>query len=165
MQEHWRHREAEHKPGRQSRDHPPTLRLRHPETGLLEPSTLLRPGPQHRTSRGLGQALPSPRRVPGPRGAGRADPVSGHRRSTGRRPQAGGYRHTTLRPTDRRLGSDPWGTGDLHRPATQPAAYRPAGRLPARRAQHVSAGDGGGVVRANLDSSLDLPDAAHRHWE
>jgi superfamily II helicase len=40
------------------------------------------------------------------------------RRSTGRRPQAGGYRHTTLRPTDQRLGSDPWGTGDLHRPAT-----------------------------------------------
>ncbi len=74
MHEHWRHREAEHKPGRQSRDHSPALRLRHPETGLLEPSTLLRPGQQHRTGRGLGQALPSPRRVPGHRGAGRPDP-------------------------------------------------------------------------------------------
>jgi len=46
MHEHWRILEAEHKPGRQSRDHPPTLRLRHPEAGLLEPSTLLHPGPQ-----------------------------------------------------------------------------------------------------------------------
>jgi hypothetical protein len=61
-----------------------------------------------------------------------------------------------LRSPDRRLGSDPWGTGDLHRPAARPAAHRPAGRFPARRAQHVPAGDGGGAVRAHLDSSLDL---------
>jgi hypothetical protein len=36
---------------------------------------------------------------------------------------------------------------------------RPAGRISARRAQHVPAGDGGGAVRAHLDSSLDLLDA------
>lgn len=82
------------------------LRLRHPETGLLEPSTLLRPGSQHRTGRGLGQALPSPRRFSGPRGAGRTDPGPGYRRPDGRRPQTAGDRHATLRPTDRRLGSD-----------------------------------------------------------
>jgi hypothetical protein len=130
-----------------------------PQSEIPNPQLLLRPGPQHRTGRGLGQALSPSCRAPGPRGAGRADPVSGHRRSTGRRPQAGGYRHTTLRPTDRRLGSDPWGTGDLHRPATQPAAYRPAGRLSARRAEHVPAGDGGCAVRAHVGSSLDLLDA------
>ncbi|HSN23919.1 MAG TPA: hypothetical protein VLS45_07080, partial [Methylomicrobium sp.] len=62
-------------------------------------------------------------------------------------------------PPDRRLGPDPWGTGDLHRSATQPAAYRPVGRLSARRAQHVPASDCGGAVRAHLGSSLDLLDA------
>lgn len=80
-------------------------------------------------------------------------------RSTGGRPQAAGDRHATLRPPDRRLGSDPWGTGDLHRPATRPAAHRPAGRLPARRPEHVPAGDGSGAVRTHFDSSLDLLDA------
>jgi len=47
----------------------------------------------------------------------------------------------------------------LHRPAARPAAHRPAGRISVRGAQHVSAGDGGGAVRAHLDSSLDLLDA------
>ncbi len=156
---HWRILEAEHKPGRQSGDHPPALRLRHLETGLLEPSTLLRPGSQRRTGRGLGQALPSPRRVPGARSAGGSDLVPGHRRSTGGRSQAAGGRLATLWSTDRRLGSDPWGAGDLHRPAAGSAAHRPAGRLSARRAQHVPAGDGGGVVWAHFDPSLDLLDA------
>ena len=47
----------------------------------------------------------------------------------------------------------------LHRPATRPATHRPVGRISVRGAQHVSAGDGGGAVRAHLDSSLDLLDA------
>jgi hypothetical protein len=94
-----------------------------------------------------------------------SDPGPGHRRSTGRRPQATGDRHTAFRPPDRRLGSDPWRAGDLHRSAARSAAHRPAGRIPARRAQHVPAGDGGGAVRAHLDYGLDLPDAAHRHRE
>jgi len=64
------------------------LRLRHPETKLLEPSALLRPGPQHRTGCGLGQALPPPCRVPGAQGAGGLDSGLRHRRSTGRCPQA-----------------------------------------------------------------------------
>ena len=113
-------------------------------------------GPQHRTGRGLGQALPSPRRVPGPGSAGRFDPGPGQRRSTDRRPETAGNRHTALRPPDWRLGSDPWGTGDLHRPAARPAAHRPAGRLPARRAQHVPAGDGGGAGEQKPLCRLDL---------
>lgn len=121
------------KPGRRSRGHPSALRLRRPETGPLEPSTFLRHGPQGRTGRGPGQAMASSRRVSGPGGAGRADPGPRRRRSAGRRQRAAGDRHAALRPPDRRLGSDPWGAGDLHRPAARPAARRPAGRLPARR--------------------------------
>jgi hypothetical protein len=159
MHEHWRQHKAEHKPVRHSRDHPPALRLRHPKTGLLEPLTLLRPSPQHQTGRGLGQALPSPRRVPGHRSAGRSDPGPGHCRSTGRRPQTAGGRHTAPRTPDRGLGSDPWGTGDLHRPKARPVAHRPAGRLQAWLAQHVPACDVGSAARAYFDFSLDLFDA------
>lgn len=46
-----------------------------------------------------------------------------------------------------------------HRPASRSSAHRPAGRLPAQRPQHVPARDGGAVMQAHLNSSLDLLDA------
>lgn len=48
------------------------------------------------------------------------------------------------------------GTGDLHRPATQPAAHRPAGRFPARRTQHLPAGDGACSQGLNRLCCMDL---------
>jgi hypothetical protein len=58
MHEHWRTLEAEHKPERQPREHPPALRPQHTETGLMEPSTILRPStPRPQTVRGLGGRL------------------------------------------------------------------------------------------------------------
>ncbi|WP_432648897.1 hypothetical protein [Methylomarinum roseum] len=82
--------------------------------------------------------------------------AKGHRRSTGRRPQAARDRYASLRSPNRRLGSDPWGIDDLLRPAARPAAHRPAGRLPARRPQHVPAGDGGGSQGLNRLCCMDL---------
>lgn len=71
-------------------------------------------------------------------------------------PPAAEDRHTALRLADRRLGSEPWGTGDLHRPAARPAAHLPVGRLPARLAQHVPAGDGACSQGINRLCCIDI---------
>ncbi|MCW5600025.1 hypothetical protein [Nitrosomonas sp.] len=79
---------------------------------------LLRPGSQHRTGRGLGQALPSPCRVPGTQGAGGTDPdprgTADPLADACRQQEIGTARHATLRPSDRRLESDQWRADDLN---------------------------------------------------